>query len=270
MNPVARVRFRVRRARSQAPQLRVPFFVAPLQRKLQPLLNRRLRSLGVARPVLFIRELEDGKLDRHVEAAVAEYCALLPQFAPGPGSIDPAEGALLYGLVRGRRPATVVETGTASGISTTYLLAALARNGSGRLISIDLPFAADEGTDITPIVAGTTLALDDSSPLPPGKQPGWAVPDDLRDRWELRLGDARELLPALLDELGEIDIFFHDSLHTSEHMLFEFDTAWPHLAAGGVLLADDIFQRKHDALPAFARSVGRSFTTFGNLGIVVK
>ena len=69
---------------------------------------------------------------------------------------------------------------------------------------------------------------------------------------------------------GEIGLFFHDSLHTREHMLFEFETAWPHLAGGGYLVADDVLQRCHDALPAFARSVGRPFTTFGNLGIVAK
>jgi hypothetical protein len=53
-------------------------------------------------------------------------------------------------------------------------------------------------------------------------------------------------------------------------MLFEFETAWPGLASGGVLASDDVFQRKHDALPAFGRTVGRSFTTFGNLGFVRK
>jgi predicted O-methyltransferase YrrM len=53
-------------------------------------------------------------------------------------------------------------------------------------------------------------------------------------------------------------------------MLFEFETAWPHLASGGVLVADDVFQRRHDALPAFARQVGRSFSTFGNLGVIRK
>ena len=74
----------------------------------------------------------------------------------------------------------------------------------------------------------------------------------------------------LLDEVREVGLFFHDSLHTRAHMLFEFETAWPHLAPGGVLAADDIFQRKHDALPAFARSVGRRFTTFSNLGFVRK
>jgi predicted O-methyltransferase YrrM len=92
----------------------------------------------------------------------------------------------------------------------------------------------------------------------------------LRGRWELRVGDARTLLPALLHEVGEIGLFLHDSLHTREHMLFEFETAWSHLVPGGVLAADDVFQRRHDALPVFARSVGRRFTTFGNLGLIRK
>jgi predicted O-methyltransferase YrrM len=96
------------------------------------------------------------------------------------------------------------------------------------------------------------------------------IPDELRGRWELRVGDARELLPAALAEVGEVQLFFHDSLHTREHMLFEFEAAWPHLADGGVLAADDVFQRRHDALPAFARQAGRRFSTFGNLGLIRK
>ena len=56
------------------------------------------------------------------------------------------------------------------------------------------------------------------------------------------MGKAEELLPPLLEELGAIDLFLHDSLHTYEHMLFEFRTAWPHLNSGGLLLAHDVGQ----------------------------
>jgi len=252
-------------AHAQAPGLRIPFLLAPAHRRSQFLLHRRLRAFGASDPGALTRELEQGGLRTRLESVEAEHRASLPGFDPG--SVMAAEGALLYGLVRALRPGTVVETGTASGISTAYLLAALDRNGTGRLLSIDLPF---EGGELQPLVAGTSIDLYDASPLPPGKEPGWAIPDELRARWELRLGDAREVLPALLAEVGEIDLFFHDSLHTREHMLFEFQKAWPALAGGGVVASDDVFQRKHDALPAFARSVGRSFTTFGNLGFVRK
>jgi predicted O-methyltransferase YrrM len=257
-------------ARVQARPLRLPFMLAPIQRRSPLLLRRRLKELGALDAGALIRELDDDRIHAKTAAAVAEYCRLAPQFAPGPGSVDPSEGALLYGLVRALRPATVVETGTASGISTTYLLAALRRNGAGRLISIDLPFEAGIGLEVRPIIPGTAIDLLDSSPVPEGKEPGWAVPDELRARWELRLGDARTLLPEALAEVGEVDIFFHDSLHSREHMLFEFETAWPRLATGGVIVADDIFQREHDAVPAFARDVDRPFSTFGNLGLIRK
>jgi predicted O-methyltransferase YrrM len=252
-------------ARAQAPGLRVPFLLAPAHRRSQFLLHRRLRRFGAADPGAFMRELEQDGLRAHLDHVEAEHRASLPAFDPG--SVMAAEGALLYGLVRALRPRTVVETGTASGISTAYLLAALERNEAGRLLSIDLPF---EGGELQPLVAGTSIDLYDASPLPPGKAPGWAIPTELRARWDLRLGDARDVLPALLVEVGEIELFFHDSLHTREHMLFEFETVWPALARGGVLASDDVFQRKHDALPSFAQSVGRTFATFGNLGFVRK
>jgi hypothetical protein len=61
-------------------------------------------------------------------------------------------------------------------------------------------------------------------------------------------------LPKLLASIGEIDIFFHDSKHTYEHMFFEFEAAFQRLRLGGVLASDDIswnsaffeFCRQHD------------------------
>lgn len=253
-------------ARRQAPGLRVPFFLAPLDRRSARVLGRRVRMLVPDADTSVDSSL--AGIHAGLDFALADYAALAPDFDAG--VIDPAEGAALYFLVRALAPASVVETGTANGSSTAYLLAALERNGSGRLVSIDLPFEAEAGGGFRPLVPGTSIGLYDASPLPRGKAPGWMIPERLRGRWELRLGDARTLLPALLEELGEVEFFFHDSLHTRGHMLFEFEAVWPHLAPGGVLAADDIFQRKHDALPAFARSVGRSFTTFGNLGFVRK
>lgn len=253
-------------ARRQAPGLRRPFLLAPAERRSSLLLRRCVRGLVPNADTSGDPSL--AGLHARLADSAAEYAALAPEF--GAGVIEPAEGAALYFLVRALRPATVVETGTANGSSSAYLLAAIDRNGTGRLVSIDLPFEAAAGGRHRPLVAGTTIGMDDVSPLPPGKTPGWMVPEELRSRWDLRLGDARVLLPALVAEMSDIGLFFHDSLHTREHMLFEFEAVWPHLATGGVLAADDIFQRKHDALPAFARSVGRRFTTFGNLGFVRK
>jgi predicted O-methyltransferase YrrM len=215
-----------------------------------------------------VSEVGRSGLHERLGSAETEYRSLAPEYAAG--SVYALEGALLYGLVRALRPDVVVETGTANGFSTSYLLAGLNENRAGRLISIDLPFEGGAGGTLQPLVSGTSIDLYDASPVPPGKSPGWAVPEELRARWELRLGDARDLLPVLVEEVGELQLFFHDSLHTREHMLFEFETVWPHLASGGVIACDDVFQKKHDAFPVFARSVGRSFSTFGNLGLVRK
>jgi predicted O-methyltransferase YrrM len=251
--------------------LRVPYLRAPLDRRIPRgsavRVLRRLtrRSAGELRA--YLREVDGDPFVRELARHQDEYRRLNPAFAAG--TIHPTEGALLYALVRALRPATVVETGTANGASTTYLLAALARNDNGRMVSIDLPFFTEAG-ELQGFVEGSTIDLYDASPVPTGKEPGWMVPDDLRGRWELRLGDAHDLLPVALQELGPLQLFFHDSLHTREHMRFEFETAWPGISPGGVLASDDVFQRKHDALPAFAASVGRPFSTFSNLGFVGK
>lgn len=123
-----------------------------------------------------------------------------------------------YIALRAFKPDVVVETGIASGVSSSYLLLALHKNARGRLYSVD---------------------IGDTSYLPPGRPNGWVVPDWLRSRWEMRLGDSRHLLPELLAELGSTDVFIHDSLHTYEHMLWEFRAAYPYIRPGGLLFCDD-------------------------------
>jgi predicted O-methyltransferase YrrM len=125
---------------------------------------------------------------------------------------------LQYAAIRATRPKIIVETGVANGVSSSYLLLALELNGGGHLHSIE---------------------VGDSSYQPSGYEPGWMVPISLRHRWQLHLGDAKVLLPNLLRQLGSIDVFIHDSLHTYEHMRFELQTAYPHVAPGGLLVADD-------------------------------
>ena len=56
-------------------------------------------------------------------------------------SISPQGGDLLYVLVRAKRPNTVVEFGTSYGISTICLAAAVADNGTGRVVSTELSTA---------------------------------------------------------------------------------------------------------------------------------
>ena len=134
----------------------------------------------------------------------------------------------LYHMVRYLDPDVVVETGVHYGISTVFMLQALEDNGHGTLISIDLP-EKDYKSDICCI----------TQRLPRGCTTGFLVPQRLKHRWRLLLGDAKELLEPVCRENAPLDLFHHDSEHTYSHMMFEFKTAWPHLRRGGLLMLDD-------------------------------
>lgn len=138
---------------------------------------------------------------------------------------------LLWVLVRHLRPERVVETGVARGISSAFTLDALDRNGSGHLWSIDLPELGNSQK----------------------RQIGVAVDPRLRPRWTYIRGASRRKLPSLLAELGSIDLFTHDGMHTQECQAFEYRFAWRHLRAGGVLVSDDV--NFSDAFVSFAEDI---------------
>lgn len=151
-----------------------------------------------------------------------------------------------YALVRLLRPDHVVETGVSSGVSSTHFLLGLQKNGRGRLHSIDLPLP-QRGARFTPRESPVAL--------PPGRASGWAIPPELRDGWDLRIGTSEELLPALVEELPSIGIFLHDSKHTPGHLRFELETVRPKLAPGSVVIADNTVWTG-EAFPRFARELG--------------
>jgi hypothetical protein len=133
----------------------------------------------------------------------------------------------IYRLVRDCRPKVAIETGVYFGRSSAAILAALQHDGMGRLISIDLPTASDHFNEDGMMEASSGAYW----------RTGCLVPNSLRPQWELRLGDAKDLLPTAVD--GGIGFFLHDSEHTYRHMTFEYETAWKALAVGGILASDD-------------------------------
>lgn len=166
--------------------------------------------------------------------------------------------AALYLLCRGTRPQVIVETGTYWGISTSVILRALHENGNGTLYSIDLPngaYVTDEGK----------AHIEE---LPEGTSTGSAIPDYLRDRWHLTIGDSAETLVPLLKRLGKIDLFFHDSKHTYSHMLWEYNTVWNYLRQGGILTSHDIHW--NSAFDDFCNAIGASCSKIEVFGIAVK
>ncbi len=144
-----------------------------------------------------------------------------------------------YLMCRLIQPSLVVETGVAYGVSSAFILSALEQNGGGKLHSVDLPPLRREAERFW----------------------GIAVPEGLRGGWHLHRGASGRVLPRLLEETGPVDLFVHDSLHTLWNMRREFEILWPHLRAGGALLADDVernaaFDGLQGHNPAFWRVVG--------------
>jgi predicted O-methyltransferase YrrM len=131
---------------------------------------------------------------------------------------DPRLAQIAWCLTRHVRPERIVETGVGRGLLTQVILEALERNGAGRLWSIDLP------PFLVPGVARESAA---------------AVSDDLRHRWALLRGTSRRLLPRLVGH-RRVDLFIHDSSHTTRNVRFELEQVWPVLAPGGVVLIDDV------------------------------
>lgn len=206
------------------------------------------------------RELETSGLLDHLKALRERFAETVEGKTPrgstyGFGGIGFQEAVNLYALVRHRQPEKIVETGVCNGLSTAVVLQALATNGTGHLWSIDLPEIAGQDTEAH-FWEGKGGAV-----IPAGKEPGWVIPDELRDRWTLIIGKSQDKLPDLLDELGEIDLFIHDSEHSYECMRFEFDHAYQALRPEGLLVADDISWNR-----AFDEFIDRHDLSPGRLG----
>lgn len=137
----------------------------------------------------------------------------------------------LHALVRLLRPAHIVEVGVSSGVSSAYLLNALAMNGRGLLHSIDLP------SHPTPrqIAQGSDRG---SWTLPPGRSTGWAVPPALWPRWDLRLGDKADVLPILRGQIPRIDLMIYDVPHRCEVLADELRAADRLFVPGSVVIID--------------------------------
>jgi predicted O-methyltransferase YrrM len=133
-------------------------------------------------------------------------------------SLNADSRKFLYFLCRILKPMNIVETGVAYGLSSYYILNALEKNECGKLYSIDSIFR----------------------PWQTQKMIGAIIPDVLKKRWKLFLGKSTEKLKTTLDEFNEIDIFIHDSLHTYENMMFEFNTAFKKINENGMIISDDV------------------------------
>ena len=155
-----------------------------------------------------------------IQDEVSSGIRALPPDAPFPlfHNGDFALARLCYALVRLTRPSSVVETGVCYGVSSAFLLQALRTNGSGLFARHRFASFAESQRRFV----------------------GRLIPKRLHSQWRLHRGRSVDLLPKLVRELGEIDFFVHDSLHTYRNMNQEFEIVTPFLTGQAVVLADDV------------------------------
>lgn len=126
---------------------------------------------------------------------------------------DGRSGAFYVWLVSRRRPSTIVEFGTAFGVSGMYWLAGLQQLGEGHL------FTFEPNADWAAIAKRNLDAISSS--------------------YTLSSGTFEELAgPALGNR--QVDLAFVDAIHTSEFVYAQFEVLKRHMAPAGIILFDDI------------------------------
>ena len=130
------------------------------------------------------------------------------------GLMGEVDCGILYGLARWHRPSIVVESGGYLGMSSAFILKAL----------------ADEG-----LTSAKIYSIEWNKDCPHGI----LIPDELRDQFVPLTGDVRDLVKG--DQIPQtIDMFLHDSSHRLQHMLWEFREFWKRLRDGGLLVSHDV------------------------------
>jgi predicted O-methyltransferase YrrM len=153
--------------------------------------------------------------------------------------------------VRILKPDIIVETGVGGGYASAHILEAMRLNGYGSLVSID----------------NRDVYNAQYHNLPKYLPCGGVVPDSLRNgNWMLLMDGAERCLKPTLETVGDIDIFIHDSLHTRENMLFEYNAAWEHLRDGGLLISHDIWRPWIE----FAREKKREYLVYQHYGVIIR
>lgn len=128
----------------------------------------------------------------------------------------------------------VLETGVYYGGNSAFALLALARNKTGKIVSVDYPDSEiyREGAD------GSRHSLvGDSELYDPTLRPGFMVPLSLHAHWELIEGDSLKVIPGLKETF---DFYIHDSDHSINFLSRELAAAWEKLSDRALILVDDI------------------------------
>ena len=122
------------------------------------------------------------------------------------------------------KPKNVVETGVASGWSTTAILTALDRLQQGELFSSDMPYKDRSYSE---------------------EAVGILVDENLKKRWNLHVGSDAACLPRIASELNHCDIFHYDSDKSYDGRAFAWETLSPCFSNETIVIFDDIHDNYH-------------------------
>jgi|GEM_PF-6806842 len=126
------------------------------------------------------------------------------------------KGRLLYNAVKVFRPRTLLEVGTAYGMSTAFLLSACERyRNDAHLHTIE------------PMEPQFSLACQFLETTFPG-------------RVDCHKGTSDSRIPAIVDLVESVDLVFHDAAHDGSIYVSDFEKILPSLDTGSILLLDDI------------------------------
>ena len=131
---------------------------------------------------------------------------------------------LIYSIVRDLKRKMCIECGVSMGASTFAILSALDFNQDGKLASNDLPYIWMKN---------------------PIEKIGILVPEDLKHRWKLFIGDDRDNLPKIFKEYKDIDFVHYDSNKSYEAREFFCKSIMKYLAEDSIVIFDDIIDNDH-------------------------
>lgn len=177
---------------------------APLKLKRSGL-SAKIEKLAQQTNSLGAQPLWDGYQSDNIGSATRE---------PDNVRTAPAMGNFYTHLVRQRRPATIVEFGTAFGVSGMYFLAGLEANAQGRLLTF-------EPNEIWAGLARQNLA-------------------QISDRFQLTLGTFEENVDRVLPAGQKIDLAFIDAIHTREFVLTQLDLVLARSSSKALVILDDL------------------------------
>lgn len=146
---------------------------------------------------------------------------------------------LLYALIRHLKPQYCLETGVYYGGNTAFMLNALYKNGTGTLVSIDLP---DSKIQQIKQAQGDSLTISRHPSVGvtefyEGMQPGFIIPSYLKKSWHFIEGSSLDEIPKLNHTF---DFYIHDSDHSFDFLNTEISLALKKMSPKGTVVVDDI------------------------------